>query len=88
MKKKIKNFIFKLLRIDFFGHHYFINNLKKHSIVLDLGAGGPEALDKFLKKYPACRIILIEAHPYLCGELTLKFKNRNNIEIFNAAIGG
>jgi len=88
MKKKIKNFIFKLLRIDFFEDHYFINNLKKDSIILDLGAGGTEAPDKILKKYPTCRIILIEAHPHLCEELTLKFKNGHNIEIFNAAIGG
>jgi|GEM_PF-2646293 len=89
IKDRIKDGILTgLFRIRSVADHYFIDGLGKTPVIVDLGACNAEFSDVLVEKYPDCRMILIEADPHLARNLAAKFKEKKNVEVFNAAVGG
>lgn len=52
-------------------------------LIYDIGANIGLFTDSVLKKFPNCRLVLIEANPQLCNVLKSKYENNKNITILN-----
>ncbi len=65
------------------GHHFYAGLLKNGSIVVDLGAGKGEFVEK-LNNLISCRSYAVEANPDLCREI----KETTSARKFNYAITG
>jgi len=91
MIKKTKTAIKKILEVSFGVYnlcdHFVINYFDKSSVIVDLGAGKGEFSSCILRKFPCCRIILVEPAPSQVKEIAKKFESQKKIEILEAAIG-
>jgi tRNA G46 methylase TrmB len=56
--------------------HFVINCFDQSSVIVDLGAGKGEFSDSILRRFPCCRIILLEPTSSLVQELSKKFENQ------------
>jgi FkbM family methyltransferase len=67
--------------------HTFRGNLSPAPLLLDLGANVGGFAAEFLDEYPAARVVLVEADPYLVGMLQQRFVDHSGVRLFGGLVG-
>lgn len=74
--------------LDRINEHTFIKILDGNSVILDLGANKGNFSKQLIEKYGYSQLILVEANPYLIGNIKKSFQGYKSVNILNRAVVG